>query len=87
MFVEARTAPAFARVTPNAASIEKPVSANRLLANLPVEERQRLAPYLETVSLRFRHTLVEFDTRIEYVYFLDTAVTSTIVHTPNGEPI
>jgi CRP-like cAMP-binding protein len=87
MFVEARTAPPFDRVTPNAASIEKLVPGNRLLANLPANERQRLAPYLETVSLRFRQPLVEFEARIEYVYFLESAVTSTVVHTPDGETI
>lgn len=69
------------------ASFAKPVYENRLLAALPLEERHRLAPYLDTVSLRFRQVLVEFDTRIEYVYFLDTAVASTVVHTPNGETI
>jgi CRP-like cAMP-binding protein len=69
------------------ASFAKPVSENRLLAALPAEERNRLAPFLDTVSLKFRQVLVEFDTRIEYVYFLDTAVTSTVVRTPNGETI
>src|SRR5690242_3683633 len=69
------------------ASFAKPLSDNKLLAALPFEERHRLAPYLEAVSLRFRQVLVDFDTRIEYVYFLDTAVTSTVVRTPNGETI
>ena len=69
------------------ASLPKPVIENKLLATLPFAERNRLAPYLETVSLKFRQELVEFDTRIEYVYFLDNAVTSTVVHTPNGEVI
>ena len=69
------------------ASLPKPVSDNKLLAALPFEERNRLAPYLEAVSLKFRQVLVDFDTRIEYVYFLDTAVTSTVVRTPNGETI
>lgn len=75
------------RVTPNLTSFAKPVSENKLLAALPVEERNRLTPYLEPVLLRFRQVLVEFDTRIEYVYFLDSAVTSTVVRTPNGETI
>lgn len=69
------------------ASLAKPLTDNKLLAALPFEERNRLAPYLEPVSLRFRQVLVEFDTRIEYVYFLDTAVTSTVVRTPSGETI
>ena len=69
------------------ASLAKPVSENRLLAALPYEERNRLAPYLEAVSLRFPQVLVDFDTNIEYVYFVDTAVTSTVVRTPNGDAI
>ena len=69
------------------ASFAKPLSDNKLLAAVSFEERNRLAPYLEAVSLKFRQVLVDFDTRIEYVYFLDTAVTSTVVRTPNGETI
>jgi len=89
MFVETHPSADFdtQRVSPHVASIGQLVPGNRLLANLPPGERQRLVPYLETVSLRFRQVLVEFDTRIEYVYFLDTAVTSTVVRTPNGETI
>ena len=89
MFVETHPSAKFdaQRLTANVASIGQLVLENRLLANLPAGERQRLVPYLETVSLRFRQVLVEFDTRIEYVYFLDTAVTSTVVRTPNGETI
>src|SRR5690242_4918788 len=89
MFVETHPSADFdtQRVSPHVASIGQLVPGNRLLANLPPGERQRLAPYLEAVSLRFRQVLVDFDTRIEYVYFLDTAVTSTVVRTPNGETI
>jgi CRP-like cAMP-binding protein len=71
----------------NFAAVPRHVSENRLLGSLPINERHRLAPYLEPVSLKLRQVLVEFDARIEYVYFLDTAVTSTVVRTPNGETI
>lgn len=63
------------------------VPENKLLAGLPESERQRLEPYFESVSLEFRDVLVEFDYPIEYVYFLETAVTSTVVHTPHGETL
>ena len=62
-------------------------SENKLLARLPIEERERLAPYLKPVHLYFGQQLVEFDYPIEYVYFLGTAVTSTIVQTPHGETL
>jgi len=60
---------------------------NTILARLPLIERQRLMPYLEPVNLHFRQMLVEFDSPIEHVYFLETAVTSTVVHTPHGETL
>lgn len=57
---------------------------NGLLASLPAEERARLEPHLESVSLEFEDVLVEFDRPIEHVYFIGTAVTSTVVRTPDG---
>ena len=63
------------------------MQGNRLLAALPAEERERLAPHLEQVSLEFNQVLVEFDRPIEHVYFLDDAVTSTVVRTPDGDTI
>ncbi len=47
-----------------------PIS-NRLLAALPEEEFQRLAPKLESVSLAFGKTIYESSDRIRHVYFLD----------------
>lgn len=44
-------------------------------------------PYLKTVNLHRGQQLVEFDYPIQYVYFLETAVTSTIVRTPHGETL
>ncbi len=63
------------------------VPHNSILARLPAPERERLTPFLEPVDLYFGEVLVEFDNRIEYVYFLETAVTSTVVRTPHGETL
>lgn len=63
------------------------VGENTLLARLPSAERERLAPFLEPVNLYFGQVLVEFDYHIEYVYFLETAVTSTVVLTPHGDTL
>jgi CRP-like cAMP-binding protein len=60
---------------------------NQLIAALPTEEQERLKPYLEPVSLGFEQVLAELDHPIEYVYFLDGAVTSTVVRTPHGDTI
>lgn len=63
------------------------MAENKLLTSLPAEERERLEPFIEPVSLEFNQVLVEFDQPIEHVYFLDEAVTSTIVRTPHGATI
>ena len=60
---------------------------NTLLARLPGAERERLTPYLDPVNLYFGEVLVEFDSRIEHVYFPETAVTSTVVRTPHGQTL
>jgi len=60
---------------------------NTLLALLPAAERERLKFYLEPVNLHFGQVLVEFDYPIEHVYFLETAVTSTVVRTPHGDTL
>jgi CRP-like cAMP-binding protein len=60
---------------------------NLFLASLTEGERSHLRPYLKEVSLEFNQVLVEFDSPIEYVYFLQTAITSTVVTTPHGETI
>lgn len=60
---------------------------NKLLLSLPAEERGRLEPYLEPVSLEFDQVLVEFGRPIEHVYFLGGAVTCTVVRTPDGDTV
>ena len=61
--------------------------ANILLNRLPATERERLARFMEPVELYFGEVLVEFDYPIEHVYFLETAVTSTVVRTPHGQTL
>jgi len=63
------------------------VLSNRLLSALPEAERARLRPHLEPVALEFNQALVEFDQTVEHVYFLETAVTATVVRTHDGDTI
>jgi CRP-like cAMP-binding protein len=60
---------------------------NLLLGVMPLEERRRIAPYLETVELRNRTTLVEADAPIDYVWFPTGGVCSTLVHVDDGEAV
>src|SRR5215216_5141688 len=68
-------------------SLPSSPSENKLLASLPAAERERLTPYLMSVDLYSGQLLVEFDYPIKDVYFLETAVTSTVVRTPHGETL
>ena len=49
---------------------------NRLLAALPAEEFERLAPHLELVPMLLGETLYEPGGRQQYVYFPTTAIVS-----------
>lgn len=60
---------------------------NQILARLPEAERQRIAAYLEPVTLEHRQVLLRKGEPIEAVWFLDDAVTSTVVDTPEGTTI
>ena len=56
---------------------------NRLLAALPRQDFQRLAPHLEQVSLTFGEVLYEPGGRIRHAYFpLDSAISLLTVFTP-----
>jgi CRP-like cAMP-binding protein len=65
----------------------RPAPDNQMLARLPAAELERLTPYLKPVDLHFGQLLVEYETPIKYAYFLESAVTSTVVRTPHGETI
>ena len=60
---------------------------NRLLAALPTEEYQRLAPYLELVSLPIHKVLYESGEPIRHVYFPCKALVSLVSNMENGSTI
>ncbi|KJH73419.1 Crp/Fnr family transcriptional regulator [Aliterella atlantica] len=60
---------------------------NRLLASLPLEEYERLKPYLELVDLRLKLELYQPNVPIEFVYFPLVGVCSLLSLTSKGELI
>jgi CRP-like cAMP-binding protein len=64
-----------------------PASQNRLLAALPHEEYERLAPHLQTVSFEQGQSLYDPNEPIEYAYFPLSGVTSMLVTTRAGASI
>lgn len=64
-----------------------PATQNRLLAALPREEYERLAPHLNRVSFEQGQSLYEPNEPIEYAYFSLTGVTSMIVTTRDGATV
>src|SRR5690242_14925064 len=63
------------------------MSENLLLGVMPPEERRRIEPYIETVELPNRATLIEPDAPIDYVWFPNSGVCSTLVHVDDGEAV
>jgi CRP-like cAMP-binding protein len=57
---------------------------NRLLATLPAEEYQQLAPHLEVVHLEAKQVLASPEQPIHYVYFPRDAVISILVPMEDG---
>jgi CRP-like cAMP-binding protein len=64
-----------------------PATQNRLLAALPRQEYERLAPHMQKVSFEQGQTLHEPHEPIKYAYFSLTGVTSMIVTTQNGSSV
>ena len=60
---------------------------NLLLAALPDEERERLAPYLREVVLDFQQVLIEPNQQITDMYFPYDAITSTIQEMNDGDSV
>jgi CRP-like cAMP-binding protein len=60
---------------------------NRLLANLPTEEYERLQPYLEPVSPKFKQELYQPNQPIDFIYFPLAGVYSLLSMTAEGELI
>jgi len=55
-----------------------PLIPNRLLAQLPPEEYERLEPHLKPVILKNKQTLYEIGQPINYVYFPLKALVSVV---------
>src|SRR6267378_2462049 len=63
------------------------ISSNRLLACLPKRDHQKLAPDLELISLKARHTAYEPGKAIKHIYFPLNSVISISVETPQGRDV
>jgi CRP-like cAMP-binding protein len=57
---------------------------NRLLAELPDEDYERLLPDLELVSMQFGATVVETGIQMQYVYFPTSSIVSMLYDTKDG---
>jgi CRP-like cAMP-binding protein len=62
----------------------QPLSENRLLATLPVEEYERLVPHLETVLLDLGQILFHPDEELQYVHFPTKSVISLLTDLEDG---
>jgi CRP-like cAMP-binding protein len=62
-----------------------PSTANILLSILNEQDAALLAPHLVTITLTHRQTLIQADTDIEHVYFLDDGVASIVSLFENGD--
>jgi CRP-like cAMP-binding protein len=60
---------------------------NLLLASLPIEERQRLDPFLKRVTLEVGQNITVPNLPIEHLYFPNDAVTSTVHQMADGSTI
>jgi len=57
---------------------------NRLLAALPRDEYERLAPRLQKVSFHLGEVVYEFGGQLDYVYFPTTSIVSLLYTMENG---
>ncbi len=60
------------------------IPENRLLAALPLEDYQRLVPYLEPVTLPIRQILYREGETIDYVYFPFASMVSNVLIMEDG---
>jgi CRP-like cAMP-binding protein len=65
----------------------EPLTRNRLLAVVPHDERVRLAPDFQLVSLALKDTLYVEDEPIEHVYFPVTGVLSLVSRMADGRAV
>jgi CRP-like cAMP-binding protein len=66
------------------AATEEGAQANHLLAGVTEEERQRLLPDLQEVSLPLGKVLYESGEKLDYIYFPTTAIISLLYIMENG---
>ena len=60
---------------------------NHILASLPPEDYERLAPHLETVELRHSQVIHIAGELIDFVYFPDNSMVSLVSTLPDGESV
>jgi CRP-like cAMP-binding protein len=65
----------------------QPSTVNRLLAALPREEYERLAPHLEAVSLPLSQILFMPEDKLSHVYFPTTSIVSLLTDLEDGSGI
>jgi CRP-like cAMP-binding protein len=65
----------------------RPQFQNHILASLPPEEYERLAPHLEPVNLPHGKVIQEAGGQITHVYFPERSMVSLVSHTPEGESV
>jgi CRP-like cAMP-binding protein len=65
----------------------RPESENHILASLPPEDYERLAPYLEPVKLRHGEILQDAGALMNHVYFPVRSMVSLISNTAGGESV
>jgi CRP-like cAMP-binding protein len=68
----------------SAAATEEEAPANHLLAGVTPEERERLLPNLQEVSLPLGKVLYESGEKLDYIYFPTTAIISLLYIMENG---
>ncbi len=62
-------------------------TTNRLLNNLPVKTRERLAPHLRRLHVDREQFLFQQDDRLEYVYFPESAIISELHMLDDGRMV
>jgi CRP-like cAMP-binding protein len=68
-------------------AIPRPQFQNHILASLPPEEYDRLAPHLEPVELPLGKIIQEAGGQITHVYFPERSMVSLVSHTPEGDSV
>ena len=66
------------------ASASRPPQTNRLLAALPPNDYERIAPFLKTIPLKLKQTLHKVGEPVEYVYFPGGGFLSLLTVLQNG---